>query len=174
MTSENFDTVSPLDLCRICLEEAEYTSFVSPCRCKGSNAFVHEECLNTWIKYSHRSKCQTCQGEYEKESGGLKNISQWSWYSPNSWTEGLLLFALISNGVFFFVNRYSIANKIMAECATANKLPLCLFILLLALNIANTYHGLKHVFGQWVKDNTVVKWKRNVRPSYVKSVSKIS
>uniref|UniRef100_A0A915E3C0 RING-CH-type domain-containing protein n=1 Tax=Ditylenchus dipsaci TaxID=166011 RepID=A0A915E3C0_9BILA len=53
MTSKIFETASPLDLCRICLDESEYTNFVSPCRCKGSNAFVHEECLNTWIKYSH-------------------------------------------------------------------------------------------------------------------------
>jgi hypothetical protein len=34
--------------CRYCLEEDG--EFVSPCRCRGSVGFVHEECLNKWIQ----------------------------------------------------------------------------------------------------------------------------
>lgn len=47
--------------CRYCLEEEG--EFVSPCRCKGSVSFIHEECLNKWIETIHpdrETKCPIC------------------------------------------------------------------------------------------------------------------
>src|SRR5688572_19805468 len=35
--------------CRICFEAEEtHSRLVSPCKCKGSQKFVHEECLAKW------------------------------------------------------------------------------------------------------------------------------
>jgi len=37
--------------CRICLESsAEFGRLVSPCACRGSSAWVHEECLSKWCE----------------------------------------------------------------------------------------------------------------------------
>lgn len=33
--------------CRICLEE-EPLDFISPCQCRGTQRFVHRECLDLW------------------------------------------------------------------------------------------------------------------------------
>lgn len=35
--------------CRICMNEEETSRFISPCLCKGTSEFLHEECLKMWI-----------------------------------------------------------------------------------------------------------------------------
>ncbi|CDW86661.1 ring finger membrane protein [Stylonychia lemnae] len=44
--------------CRICF--LKDLSLISPCLCKGSLKFVHEECLIHWLQASHRKKCELC------------------------------------------------------------------------------------------------------------------
>lgn len=47
--------------CRYCLEETG--PFVSPCRCRGSVAYVHEACLNRWLSTldpAVSAKCPIC------------------------------------------------------------------------------------------------------------------
>ena len=34
--------------CRICLDK--YEELISPCKCSGTGAYVHESCLQTWRK----------------------------------------------------------------------------------------------------------------------------
>ncbi|CAK66648.1 unnamed protein product (macronuclear) [Paramecium tetraurelia] len=36
-------------ICRICIQDDQSSQFISPCKCKGSTEFVHEECLKMWI-----------------------------------------------------------------------------------------------------------------------------
>lgn len=35
--------------CRICMNEEETSRYISPCLCKGTSEYVHEECLKMWI-----------------------------------------------------------------------------------------------------------------------------
>ena len=52
--------------CRVCHGEAEETRpLFHPCRCDGSIKFVHQDCLQTWLKVSKqlRPKCELC-GEH--------------------------------------------------------------------------------------------------------------
>lgn len=54
------------DCCRVCHGEAEATRpLFHPCRCSGSIKFVHQDCLQTWLKISNQSnpKCELC-GEH--------------------------------------------------------------------------------------------------------------
>ncbi|KAK6535271.1 hypothetical protein TWF694_001739 [Orbilia ellipsospora] len=61
--------------CRICLDtstedfDEELGRLISPCKCKGSARYVHEECLRAWRLQSANSqsfyKCPTCQFEYQ-------------------------------------------------------------------------------------------------------------
>ena len=37
-----------MEICRICLENEEATSLISPCNCTGTQQYVHKECLNKW------------------------------------------------------------------------------------------------------------------------------
>jgi len=53
-----------LSTCKICLGSTPPLSL--PCKCKGSMAFVHEDCLSTWIN-TKRLKipvCELCQQPY--------------------------------------------------------------------------------------------------------------
>ncbi|EPS45271.1 hypothetical protein H072_741 [Dactylellina haptotyla CBS 200.50] len=60
--------------CRICLDtttedaDEELGRLISPCKCKGSARYVHEECLRAWRLQSANSqsfyKCPTCHFEY--------------------------------------------------------------------------------------------------------------
>ncbi|EWC47670.1 hypothetical protein DRE_03290 [Drechslerella stenobrocha 248] len=61
--------------CRICLDtstedvDPELGRLISPCRCKGSARYVHEECLRLWRLHSANDlsfyKCPTCHFEYQ-------------------------------------------------------------------------------------------------------------
>lgn len=47
-------------LCRICHEDKSSGKLISPCKCRGSLQFVHEKCLNEWIKMKDGSRCEIC------------------------------------------------------------------------------------------------------------------
>lgn len=57
--------------CRICLEEDEEENLISPCLCRGTTKYIHEECLNEWRTLSENTDNQTicpqCKFEYVLE-----------------------------------------------------------------------------------------------------------
>ncbi|XP_017762220.1 PREDICTED: E3 ubiquitin-protein ligase MARCH3-like [Eufriesea mexicana] len=48
-------------VCRICHTNTSKEPLVSPCRCKGSLAYVHLACLERWLNQSCRSYCELCR-----------------------------------------------------------------------------------------------------------------
>jgi hypothetical protein len=55
-------------MCRICLEEGERESFIAPCKCSGSQKWVHRTCLNRWRSVCEDrafSQCTECLSKYE-------------------------------------------------------------------------------------------------------------
>ncbi|XP_066588082.1 E3 ubiquitin-protein ligase MARCHF3-like [Prorops nasuta] len=48
-------------VCRICHTNNAKEALVSPCRCKGSLAYVHLSCLERWLNESCRSYCELCR-----------------------------------------------------------------------------------------------------------------
>eukprot|EP00347_Sterkiella_histriomuscorum_P018939 403343579 len=67
--------------CRICLEEIkrfDYQSAVRPCKCKGTQQFVHHKCLKNWLDFSNRTQCQICLFKFEKfkRKDGCEQIAQ--------------------------------------------------------------------------------------------------
>lgn len=55
------------DCCRVCHGEAEESrQLFHPCRCSGSIKFVHQDCLQTWLKISNQShpKCELCGEDF--------------------------------------------------------------------------------------------------------------
>mmetsp|Transcript_34499 Transcript_34499/g.33693 ORF Transcript_34499/g.33693 Transcript_34499/m.33693 type:complete len:181 (-) Transcript_34499:39-581(-) len=63
-----------LTICRICL--ASEAPLISPCKCKGSMSFVHEECLVTWLVASGKKECELCKSSLQlyEELTDLKEI----------------------------------------------------------------------------------------------------
>ncbi|KFP31717.1 E3 ubiquitin-protein ligase MARCH8, partial [Colius striatus] len=71
--SEKFPPLSPVstsgDTCRICHCEGDDESpLITPCHCTGSLHFVHQACLQQWIKSSDTRCCELCKYEFIMET----------------------------------------------------------------------------------------------------------
>ncbi|XP_055346397.1 E3 ubiquitin-protein ligase MARCHF8-like [Paramacrobiotus metropolitanus] len=70
-------SVSGADICRICHGEAEMDApLISPCYCTGSLRFVHQKCLQRWIKSSQAKTCELCKYEFQMQSK-VKPFNEW-------------------------------------------------------------------------------------------------
>jgi len=47
------------DVCKVCRSPGEVDDpLFHPCACKGSVRFVHQSCLQQWLKHSRSEKCE--------------------------------------------------------------------------------------------------------------------
>uniref|UniRef100_A0A667XQ92 RING-type E3 ubiquitin transferase n=1 Tax=Myripristis murdjan TaxID=586833 RepID=A0A667XQ92_9TELE len=70
-------TPSNQDICRICHCEGDDESpLITPCHCTGSLRFVHQACLQQWIKSSDTRCCELCKYEFIMETK-LKPLRKW-------------------------------------------------------------------------------------------------
>ncbi|XP_051011109.1 E3 ubiquitin-protein ligase MARCHF8 isoform X1 [Acomys russatus] len=79
--SEKCTPISPVstsgDACRICHCEGDDESpLITPCHCTGSLHFVHQACLQQWIKSSDTRCCELCKYEFIMETK-LKPLRKW-------------------------------------------------------------------------------------------------
>ncbi|XP_077437584.1 E3 ubiquitin-protein ligase MARCHF8 isoform X2 [Vanacampus margaritifer] len=79
--SEKTEPLSPFslsgDCCRICHCEGDDESpLITPCHCTGSLRFVHQSCLQQWIKSSDTRCCELCKYEFIMETK-LKPLRKW-------------------------------------------------------------------------------------------------
>ncbi|EZA62241.1 E3 ubiquitin-protein ligase MARCH3 [Ooceraea biroi] len=49
------------NVCRICHTNTAKEPLISPCRCKGTLAYVHLSCLERWLNQSCRTYCELCR-----------------------------------------------------------------------------------------------------------------
>ena len=60
--SSAVSTVSVGEICKICHCGGEGSfSLIAPCYCSGSLKYVHQECLQRWIKSSDIKRCELCK-----------------------------------------------------------------------------------------------------------------
>ncbi|XP_013401953.1 E3 ubiquitin-protein ligase MARCH1 isoform X2 [Lingula anatina] len=53
------------EICRICHCESEVDNpLISPCVCSGSLRYVHQDCLQQWIKSADTKSCELCRFEF--------------------------------------------------------------------------------------------------------------
>jgi len=54
------------DACRICHCESELTApLISPCSCSGTLKYVHQACLQQWIKSANTKSCELCKLDFQ-------------------------------------------------------------------------------------------------------------
>jgi len=79
-TSLQTSTGTPgnVDICRICHCEGEEPEapLIAPCYCTGSLRWVHQSCLQQWIKSSETRKCELCKFEFIMETK-IKPFPKW-------------------------------------------------------------------------------------------------
>uniref|UniRef100_A0A915EHE3 RING-CH-type domain-containing protein n=1 Tax=Ditylenchus dipsaci TaxID=166011 RepID=A0A915EHE3_9BILA len=151
-----------------CFEDDDYVNLFSPCKCRGTCAFVHQECINAWIKQSGSLQCEICQSSYEVESRRLKPFSQWSlpWNVSIGRVQMMRFWAAL-----FFVCSSSVL-LVLACFEDGHLLPYSkafIRVILVSLYYSYQLFPMAVFFGlfQWSivsgSENTVVKWKCNAR-----------
>ncbi|XP_045112390.1 uncharacterized protein LOC123505245 isoform X2 [Portunus trituberculatus] len=65
------------DICRICHCEGDAeTPLIAPCYCAGSLRYVHQSCLQQWIKSSDTKTCELCKFNFIMHSK-IKPFNKW-------------------------------------------------------------------------------------------------
>lgn len=54
--------------CRICLEDGDHTTLLSPCNCRGTASYIHQACLDRYIQYYPDRICRVCNTVFNYES----------------------------------------------------------------------------------------------------------
>ncbi|OAF70504.1 Doa10 [Intoshia linei] len=68
-----------LDLCRVCRDsESSINPFSSPCLCTGTQAYIHEYCLQKWISIKKINNCEICGHEFVFKS--VLESQYFKWY----------------------------------------------------------------------------------------------
>lgn len=108
-------------ICRICLEtELNSNKLISPCKCKGTLKYVHEECLKTWLISLDidvdEGSCELCKTSYIMEFNLKYRCSFSSAQTDgvtNSFFMALLLTVLVMLGfiVYLLFDRYFERSK---------------------------------------------------------------
>lgn len=80
-------------------EDPELGRLICPCRCKGSQKYVHEGCLQAWRQAAPLSdrnfwRCPTCQFEYRLER------LRWGHWLSSHWTRAALTFLVMLTSIF--------------------------------------------------------------------------
>ena len=54
-------------ICRVCRssESSDEDTLFYPCKCSGSMKWVHQSCLENWLRVSKKSKCEICDFEFK-------------------------------------------------------------------------------------------------------------
>ncbi|CAI2337948.1 unnamed protein product [Caenorhabditis sp. 36 PRJEB53466] len=68
------ETAARSIICRICFDNESGTDrLIRPCSCSGTVAFVHNGCLERWVRATSNIQCTICQDDFELTPAGLKN-----------------------------------------------------------------------------------------------------
>jgi len=66
-----------VNICKIChCETDKEDELITPCYCSGSLLYVHQGCVQKWIRATDAKQCELCQYQYKIEST-VKPIRQW-------------------------------------------------------------------------------------------------
>jgi len=90
--------------CRICLDtlESGRERLISPCRCSGSQQYIHESCLQRWrdedLNLATRDRCEICRTDFKITSDHQKETYIIRLYD-GSWIPPIICY-FISSGLF--------------------------------------------------------------------------
>ncbi|KAI1728346.1 RING-variant domain-containing protein [Ditylenchus destructor] len=161
--------VNQMGICRICLEETDIKNLLSPCNCKGTAAYVHQICLEIWLKTSRVKTCETCKGEYEKVNKGLKPLMQLSLPRPTSdrWEDGadfyctVLWIFLVGNVSSFWIRKGVFAFNTSLLSALNSRRLVMLWWFSFSVNCFYYFDIACQIYRRWIDDNSNFEWKAN-------------
>jgi hypothetical protein len=104
--------------CRICFDAANGGSLVSPCRCRGTQAYIHVDCLQSYLRYYPDGICRVCRAYMRRIHSDelLYGIGAVFWCCMLAYASGLppeprFVYLLLTAGVlscYFTIQRMQI------------------------------------------------------------------
>ncbi|KAI1697907.1 RING-variant domain-containing protein [Ditylenchus destructor] len=168
---ECVSVLKPDTECRICLQEEEPEELITPCNCKGSVAYVHQGCLNSWLRISRFKECRACLVQYELMREGLKPLSQLSLPRPisNLWPDIITfcftLFVIVLYTILLIVattfwirhgdNMFDVPSRV----ALKSRLVILLWWSSVAIQPVAYFYSVYQIFRRWIQENSVFEWK---------------
>ncbi|CAJ0930900.1 unnamed protein product, partial [Mesorhabditis belari] len=142
----------PSSFCRICLSDD--APLITPCKCRGTIAHVHNDCLLEWVQVSGSTRCELCHGEFVMRSGGMKRIDQWrlprvQQNSPCSRVNKWLLFFY---PLFFILLIFLIMQKGESIVQLVQQYPL-LFVIIIVCGFLYAFRYLRQTMTQFFREN---------------------
>ena len=52
--------------CRICFEEGDALTLLTPCQCRGTASYIHRTCLDQYIRYYPDRICRVCRDHFPR------------------------------------------------------------------------------------------------------------
>ncbi|RZF47773.1 hypothetical protein LSTR_LSTR006037 [Laodelphax striatellus] len=87
------------DMCRICHCEGDSeTPLIAPCYCAGSLRYVHQLCLQQWIKSSNIRSCELCKFQFIMQTK-VKPFSEWEHLEMSGFERRKLFCAVMFHAV---------------------------------------------------------------------------
>jgi E3 ubiquitin-protein ligase MARCH1/8 len=106
------------DICRICHCEGDSElPLIAPCICAGSLRYVHQACLQRWIKSSAIQCCELCKFKFIMQSQ-IKPFSEWQTLEMSDVERRECLCSVICDAlvVAFFVWSVYTLTDLIVEC----------------------------------------------------------
>lgn len=113
--------------CRICLEENKNFELISPCKCSGTSAWVHRECLESWRMHdvnNSSSRCTECLVEYTFDNitpGAMFYIFSFAQYctvllvSLGTFLAVSCIFCISTYFLSIFLHVYAFQEKLLSD-----------------------------------------------------------
>ncbi|CAF1113633.1 unnamed protein product [Adineta steineri] len=101
-------------VCRICHHEGTINkSLISPCYCADTMKYVHQSCLQHWMKNADAKLCERCRYEYVKHSE-LKPFKEWKMLDLTAYQRCKIIFSvpcILFAVLVIFWTRYILIEK---------------------------------------------------------------
>ena len=63
--------------CRICFDEGDAYTLVTPCQCRGTSAFIHRACLDRYTQYYPDRICRVCHARFLPVVSPYDDVLRW-------------------------------------------------------------------------------------------------
>ena len=100
--------------CRICFEDGDQTTLLTPCQCRGTASYIHRACLDQYIQYYPDRICRVCQRPFDAYESPrefaicwvmIVTLSLFLFLSRTRLLVKLSLFATLSLACLYFLRR---------------------------------------------------------------------
>uniref|UniRef100_A0A0K0E2B6 RING-CH-type domain-containing protein n=1 Tax=Strongyloides stercoralis TaxID=6248 RepID=A0A0K0E2B6_STRER len=157
-------------ICRICFDGNFPNKMVSPCKCKGSCKYVHNDCLTKWYESSGRNCCEICKFDFLVTREGFKSIKEMTGPKPFSDDMEDIIDYYCSFIWFGFIlsltyqsYSFGVKNTFYMVCLfKGHPLGIILTIVGMLINMIYYTEVLIEIYEKWYIENSRFKWANYV------------